>query len=218
MLLDAGAAHCVNPPKPTRYQGRTPIQAAAEGGHAATVVLLLGLGADVNAGPSPGGGCTALQAASFGGHAALVALLLARGADVNAPAARVCGFTALQGAARAGEAEVVEMLLRSGADVNAPGPAAKSHGGGTALHAAVAGGHVGILRRLLAAGADPNSQTGPRGQTPMQSAHLIGRADMVDLLVEAGAVGPRVGGKLLFSNMRARSWSRDEMDREIGDI
>lgn len=179
------------------------------------VSLLLDLGADVNAPPSPIVGCTAIQAASFGGHAELVRLLIARGADVNAPAARISGLTALQGASRAGEAEVVGILLRSGADVNAPGPAATSHLGGTALHAAAAGGHVEILRKLLAAGADPNSRAGPRRQTPMQSAHLIGRADIVDVLVGAGAVGPRGGGKILFRSVRARSWSRGEMDREI---
>lgn len=215
ILLDAGATHLINRAKVTRYQGRTPIQAAAEGGHEAMVRLLLDLDADVNAPPSPCGGRTALQVASFSGHVGVVRLLIANGADVNAPAARLSGYTALQGASQAGEAEVVGILLQSGADVDAPGPLASGYNGGTALHAAAAGGHVDIVRRLLAAGADPNSKAGPRSQTPMQSAHLIGRTDISDVLVEAGAVGPRGGGKLLFGNLRKRSWSRSEMDREI---
>lgn len=201
---------CVNRAKVTRYQGRTPIQAAAEGGHEEVVHLLLALGADINAGPSPAAGCTALQAAAFQGHTHLVKLLLAKGADVNAPgAAKTYGFTALQGASRAGEREVVEVLLRSGADANAP--AANRHHGGTALHAAAGGGHIDIVKRLLAAGANPNSQAGPRSQTPAQSAYITGRWDIVDVLIEAGAVGPLTGGKLLFSNMRSRTWSRGSL-------
>lgn len=215
ILLDAGATHLINRAKVTRYQGRTPIQAAAEGGHEAMVRLLLALGADINAPPSPCGGRTALQTASFGGHVEVVRLLISSGADVNARAARLSGYTALQGASQAGEAGVVDILLQSGADVDAPGPLVSGYNGGTALHAAAAGGHVGIVRKLLAAGADPNSKAGPRAQTPMQSAHLIGREDIVGVLVEAGAVGPRGGGKLLFGNLRKRSWSRGEMDREI---
>lgn len=208
VLLSAGAWACINRDQPTRYQGRTPIQAAAEGGHEAVVQLLVELGADVNAPPSPSGGLTALQAASHEGHVGLVRFLLAKGAEVNMLAAKNSGLTALQAACLAGEPEVVGVLAEKGAEVNAAG---SRLWGGTALHAAASGGHVEIVKRLLALGADPNSVAGSRRQTPVQSAYAIGRADIVDALEEAGAIGPRAGGKILFRTPRMKTWSRDEV-------
>lgn len=152
-------------------------------------------------------------------------LLLARGADVDAPAARVAGFTALQGACLAGEGEVARVLVEevgaagagagvgAGADVNAPG--SWLHGG-TALHAAVAGGQLAIVRWLLARGADPNGVAGGRRQTPVQSAYVVGRRDMVAVLEEAGAVGPRAGGRMLFGTARMKAWSRGDIEAGAG--
>lgn len=175
------------------------------------VRLLLDLGAAINAPPSPGRGRTALQAACCtegGAVPDLVRMLLARGADVNAPACRNMGFTALQAACLGGETELVHLLLfEAGAEVNAPGSTLH---GGTALHAAVAGGHIDLVRKLLAAGADPNSVSGSRRQTPLQSAYIVDRSDIMDVLVEAGAIGPRAGGRLLFGIQRTKFWSRDE--------
>lgn len=207
LLLSAGASTCINRAHPARYQGRTPVQAAAEGGHEDVVRLLWDLGADVNAAPSPSGGLTALQAASRGGHLALVAFLLAKGADVNAAASRIMGFTALQAACFAGDMEVAHLLMQHGADANAPG--SWLHGG-TALHAAASGGHTEMVERLLASGADPNSVAGSRRQTPVQSAYAIGGDGIVDLLEDAGAIGPRAGGRILFGSARIKTWSRED--------
>lgn len=215
LLLDAGAEHLVNPTKVTRYQGRTPIQAAAEGGHEEVVELLLDLGANVNAPPSPNGGKTALQIACFHGFVNLVNLLIKAGADVNAPGAKGAGFTALQGASRAGELELVELLLQRGADVNAPPPSGPPARGGTALHAAIEGSHTDVIKRLLLAGADPNDAVGPRRQTPLQTAYLTGRKEIMDMLVEGGAVGSLTGGGILFSHMKMRAWSRHDITQSI---
>lgn len=92
------------------------------------VRLLLGLGADVNAGPGRTYGCTPLQGACSlpgngsgggGGHVVgLVRLLLDSGADVNAPGSMFKGGTALHAACAKGRTELVRRLLDAGADVN----------------------------------------------------------------------------------------------------
>lgn len=205
MLLEAGAV--VNPVRVTRYNGRTPIQAAAaangaDGGHETTreiITLLLDRGAGVNAPASDTAGMTALQAACWTGQTGIVELLLAKGANVNAPAGKFKGFTALQAAAFCGYAELVDLLLRHGANVNAPGSLVK---GGTALHAAVDRGHVEIVKALLAAGADPNIGNGRHGSgtTPRQTAFVLGRTEIDELLTQAGATGPFVGGQIAFGH------------------
>lgn len=201
LLLEAGAV--VDPQTVTRYQGRTPIQAAAESGHEEVVRLLLDLGANVNAPASPSSGVTALQAACYQGHINLARLLIDKGADVNSPPGKSNGYTALQGACLGVEEGIVRLLLDSGADVNAPG---SPYNGGPALHAAVSRGHIGLVNSLLSANADPNSQAGHRRQTPVQSAYLIGRRDIVAVLRSAGATGPLTGGRILFETSRIRSW------------
>lgn len=207
LLLDAGAI--VDPKRVTRYNGRTPIQAAAESGYEEVVLLLLELGADINAPASPSSGVTALQAACFHGHVALVRLLIARGANVNSPPGKSNGFTALQGACLAGEEDIVRMLLERGADVNAPG---SPYHGGTALHAAVSRGNMRLVNILLSANANPNSEAGYRRQTPVQSAHLLGRQDIVTVLRSAGAIGALTGGRILFETSRIRTWAEDDME------
>lgn len=206
LLLDAGAI--VNPERVTRYQGLTPIQAAAQSGNEEVVLLLLDLGANINAPASPSSGATALQAACFQGHVGLARLLVARGADVNGPPGKSNGYTALQGACLAGEEEMVRMLLDSGADVNAPG---SPYHGGTALHAAVSRGNTRLINILLSANANPNSQAGWHRQTPAQSAHLIGRQDIVAVLRSAGATGALTGGRILFDTHRIRTWAEDNI-------
>ncbi|KAI7779403.1 hypothetical protein LA080_000883 [Diaporthe eres] len=162
LLLEAGAI--VDPEKVTRYQGRTPIQAAAESGHEEVVLLLLDLCANINAPASPSSGITALQAACFQGHIKLASLLIARGADCNSPPGKSNGYTALQGACLAGEEDIVRMLLDSDADVNAPG---SPYDGGTALHAAVSRGNIRLVNILLSANANPNSQAGRHTSLPV---------------------------------------------------
>lgn len=173
--------------------------------------VLLDLGADINAPPSPFAGLTTLQAACLAGHVDLVRHLLAEHADVNAAAAKHGGMTALQAACRAGEHEVVETLLAAGAEMNIGGDV---HGDGLALHAAAEGGHGGVVRMLLTAGADVNvlaGRAGLRGQTALQCVYLQGHADVVEILIESGATGPLIGGKRLFGHVAARSWSSDAM-------
>ena len=63
---------------PDEWDGRTPLQAASEGGPLEVVQLLLEQNADVNAAPAEWDGRTALQAASGRDHLEVVRLLLER--------------------------------------------------------------------------------------------------------------------------------------------
>ncbi|KAK5989632.1 Ankyrin repeat and KH domain-containing protein 1 [Cladobotryum mycophilum] len=213
MLLEAGAkintplsdnspAPHRSPPKlaktttvVTRYNGRTALQAAIERGHLQIATRLLDLGAEVNAPPSPTGGCTALQAAAHGGFTAMMQLLLHHGALVNQPAARYKGFTALQGACLTGNLEAVDILIKAGANIYAFGGL---YGEGTALHAAAENGHGEIIKKLVEAGADINSYHIRRWQTPIQGAAAGGHTDVVQLLRSMGAAGKTGGGGFLF--------------------
>ncbi|RFU82187.1 ankyrin repeat [Trichoderma arundinaceum] len=182
----------------TRYNGRTALQAASERGHLNIVKLLLNLGAEVNAPPSPIAGRTALQAAARGGFGAIVQLLLESGAQVNAPPARYKGITALQGACLQGALEIVDFLLKSGADVQALGGG--FDGDSTALHAAAEKGYIKIVKRLVDSGADVNSCHNRRGQTPIQGAMAAGHQETVQYLRDVGAVGKTGGGILIFNH------------------
>ncbi|MBE9118938.1 ankyrin repeat domain-containing protein [Lusitaniella coriacea LEGE 07157] len=59
--------------------------------------------------------------------------------------------------------------------------------GVTALHTAVLTGQVEIIRTLLALGANPNILAEDDGWTPLMEAAQAGYADVVNLLIEAGA-------------------------------
>ncbi|KAL0631494.1 hypothetical protein Q9L58_009631, partial [Maublancomyces gigas] len=165
---------------PSRYHGRTALQAAAEGGHAEIVSILLNAGAKVgitelraaaggghteivsillNAGAKVG--TTELQAAAWGGHTEIVSILLKAGAKV--------GTTELRAAAGGGHAEIVSILLRAGAKV-----------GATELQAAAEGGRAEVVSILLGAGAKV-------GDTELTEAASRGYAEVVSMLLKAGA-------------------------------
>ena len=167
--------------------GKTPLQAASEGGNETIVGLLLEKGADVNAQPGSDNGSTALQAASGGGHETIVRLLLEKGADVNAPASSSNGRTALQAASEAGHETIVRLLLEKGAGVNVP---AGHYHGRTALQAASEAGQETIVRLLLEKGADVNAEAGyNNGKTALQAASEGGHKTIAKLLKDHGARG-----------------------------
>lgn len=124
---------------------RTPLQAAAEGGHIAVVFYLIqNAHANPNAPRAEIGGCTAVEAASAGGHLAVVQYLIANGATVNAEDPPE-GKSALQLAAANGHYAVVKDLLAAGADANFVSAEA---GASTALQAAQDNGWEQVVELL----------------------------------------------------------------------
>ena len=135
----------------------TPLAAAAMGGHASVVKLLLDAGASTDA--PAGSPVSPLAMAAGCGHLDVVKLMVARGANVN-PAGENHEGTPLTMAAYQGRREVVEFLLEKGAKLDGGGK------DGNALISACKGGQVDIVRLLLDKGLDVNSRT-KSGQTPL---------------------------------------------------
>jgi len=150
-------------------------------------------------------GTTLLMRAIHGRSPEIAKLLIDAGA--NASAANRYGVSALYLAARSTDAQTVQALLAAGADANGSLPE-----GETVLMTAAKTGSAEIVQALLgdssavfAAGAatsgyssvsvptgrenraDPNAKEGWHGQTALMWAAAEGHAEVVRLLIEAGA-------------------------------
>lgn len=123
----------------TDRTGGTPLDRAANRGHADIVRLLLAEHADVNARNNEG--MTPLYGAAQGGYTEAVIMLLASKGDVNARTHG--GYTPLHVAASEGRKDAAQLLLQNGADVNA-----KAGDGSTPLHWAVVRGHQDVAELL----------------------------------------------------------------------
>gem|GEM_PF-854388 len=183
----------------------TALHIASQRGHAEIVKHLLDAGAEVNA----RGNCdaTALINASRNGHTEIVELLLGSGADVNTEQKNKKNDTnytintPLISASEKGHTEIVKMLLDAGAKVNI-----KKFDGTSALIVASQNGHTDIVKMLLDAGAKVNNSLEPNSWdmlavspytsfnltiagegTPLILASQSGHADIVKILLDAGA-------------------------------
>lgn len=135
------------------------------------------------------------------GSEGAIRLLLSRGAAVDAPSGHLLpgsnrfdpGATPLLIACESGRAEAATCLLEAGADV----AACRHPGGETALHAAAAFGQEALASELIEAGADVDAccrsqsyddQLGHHAiGSPLHLAALNNRAEIVSLLLKAGA-------------------------------
>ena len=124
-------------------------------------------------------GRTALMAAARVGSAESVRLLLAAGADVSARDKN--SLTALNLAATTDSTETTRALLEAGADVNA-----QDEAGFTPLASAVERHRTAQVSALLAHGAKLELAI-KTGQTALLLAAGYGYADIVELLLKAGA-------------------------------
>ena len=200
------------PPPKTPDSPAEALHAAVRAGDLGEVERLIVAGTDVNARDALGS--TPLLDAAWAGNEGITSLLLAHGADVNAQH-KEAGSTALQYAVLTGRAGVARILLKAGArvDVNYRGGqsvlhVAASHGnpelvelllaahaevtavdanGNTPLDVAVLHNHKFVVETLLRNGADAKRVHVLDGRGPLHEACMKGYADLIPLLVEAGA-------------------------------
>jgi ankyrin repeat protein len=142
------------------------------------------------------------------GDARTVALLLKAG--FSAGTRNDHGRTALWEAIESKSVEVVKALLDGGADPNDGGRDTRVFGttsmesGATTVMNAVDAGDVEVLKALLAAKADP-SKPNQYGIGPLMSASMQNKAEMVDLLIRAGAdvnAVDKAGTPVLFGSVQ----------------
>jgi uncharacterized protein len=154
--------------------GSGPLHAAALGGHAGVVGLLLDRGLGVNE-AARADGMTPIAYAAVRGHLSVMRVLLEHHADVNV--ADSGGNSPLLHAAMRGRITAVRLLLESGANVNAA-----SRHGWTPLMAAAWEGDAGVVADLLKHGANA-TQVNSERRSALMLAESEGHRAVVKLLV-----------------------------------
>ena len=158
---------------------RTPLVQAAPAGHIAIVELLLRNHATIDA--KNKFKRTALSQAAVTGHVAIVKLLLEKGA--MAENKDIYGQTPLWEASLRGHSEVVALLLQEGAIVDM-----KNTFGCPLLTQTVRNNRIAVVKLLLERGAFIEIRDDASDETPLCVAAKEGNLDMVNLLLEHGAV------------------------------
>jgi ankyrin repeat protein len=153
--------------------GASALHAAAIGGHAGIVRLLLDRGLRVNE-PARVDGMTPMAYAAVRGHLSVMRVLLERQADVNL--ADSGGNSPLLHAAMRGRTAAVRLLLEHGANVNT----ASKHGW-TPLMTAAWQGHADVVKDLLKHGANASLVNRERRSARML-AESEGHREVVKLL------------------------------------
>jgi uncharacterized protein len=154
----------------------TPLLLACINGNAQIAGLLLAAKADPNARDQAGE--TMLMAAARGGNPEVIRVLLKAGAERDARDEEFAQ-TALHLAARAGSADAVRALIQAGADVQA-----RTRVGATPPFRRAGGTQGKGVEKAPARGARPAI---PGGKTPLHYAARDGHAEVVRLLLDAGA-------------------------------
>jgi len=154
--------------------GRTPLCAASrDGGDAATIKLLVSLGADVNAADKSG--WTPIMLAAWRPYKDVVDVLLDAGAELPVDA-RV-SEQLLAGAADAGLERLYDKMIERGASVDTAG---------TLLHSAAGGGSLRIVESLVGRGFDVNKKD-KFEWVPLHIAAEQGRKEIISFLLAHGA-------------------------------
>jgi uncharacterized protein len=151
---------------------------AARAQDSSSVRALLGRDADVNARSNDGS--TALLWAAHWDDVATADLLIR--ARANANIANDFGMTPLSRACTNGSAAMVQRLLDAGANPNS-----RIGTGETPIMTCASSGSVDAVRALIARGADVNASEPSQNQDALMWAAAERHADVVRLLIEAGA-------------------------------
>ncbi len=166
-------------------EGNSVLHCAVASGNVALALLLLDRGAALEA--RNAANYRPLHWAASSGRLDMVKLLAERGAKLDAKTHKnfiiVETHTPLYLAIEGGHREVAAYLVERGAAVDEACDASRR----TALTAACRGNHVDLVRLLLARGASPDGIAGEKSgyfEFPLANA---GGAEVVDLLVAAGA-------------------------------
>jgi ankyrin repeat protein len=180
------------------------IRSAVASGNVADVHRYLKQGVDPNAMYTHGRGDEPfVVTASKLANAQMLQLLLDHGARVDEP---MGGDTALLHASSAGHTECVKLLLAAGSSVHG---SVWTKTGVTPLHRACAGGHAHCVRLLVDAGAAVNMPSAA-GEYPLQNAAMLCHADVIKILLAAGADRDTAGVGGRTSTLQGVELKKDE--------
>lgn len=171
-LIDAGNLHQYN---------RTPMHAAAAGGHAQAVETLHQLGSKALDRPTVDG-WTPLHIAAERGHRAVFETLIRLGSDaLDRPTAD--GWTPMYLAAKEAHMDLVELQLRLGSTaLDAP-----DNSGWTALYFAAQSGNSSLVEALVRLGSTAIDQPASYDWTSMHVAVQEGNLSVVETLIRLGS-------------------------------
>jgi ankyrin repeat protein len=142
-------------------------------------------------------GKTALHGACIGGHPRCVSLLLDHDRTLVDKACGVGGYTAAYFASQYGHVQCLSLLIEYGSDVSRP-----SNNNSTPAFVAIQCNQIKCLSLLLQQETVDINKVGYNNMTLLQIARQYGRSEIIDLLLEKGAVDSDVAAPELTEQQK----------------